>query len=152
MTDKNHELMKDKVLALYDGELSTAESKEAQAHLESCTECSQAYEKWEKTAKLFFKGIKSEASEAFVFRVMERVEALESPRKSRPWVITLRWLAPAVGVLGILSLVMGQVEQTVSVENLLLNNVDASSPSALLFANKPAATDEALGLIMEGNI
>jgi anti-sigma factor RsiW len=153
MMSKNHEVMKNKMFALYDGELAEAERKEAEAHLASCPECRSSYEQWQKTAKAFFKPVPAESSDFFVSQVMNRIKALEKPRQIKPWVIKVRWLVPAtVAALGLLLFMTGPFEQTVSVENLLLGGEEANSPAQFFLASKPAAPDEVFGLIMEGKI
>ena len=128
----NHDAMKNMLFALYDGELAVADRREAEAHLAGCADCRQASVRWQRTARALFRAPDIHASDAFVRRVMGRIDALEEPRRAAPWIATLRWLAPAVSLAGLL-LVIGPMERAVSVETLLLGE----------------ETDDALGFIME---
>ncbi len=145
----NHQTLKDKMFALYDGELSGKELQEAQAHLASCQECGRAYAQWQRTAKTFFRVPEVEESEAFVHRVMERLEALNEPKPSRAWVtwsFPSRWFVPAMAVALLFILALGGVvapnPSPVSLETLLLSGEEE---------NVLPTTDQLFGFIMEDN-
>ncbi len=118
MTDHAH--IKEKIFALYDGELVGEARLEAETHLKECAECQALFEGWSKTAKTLFREPQPLESEFFVRRVMEQVDRLNAPApppmRRRYY---LRWLVPAIS-LATLFLVMRQpIQQPVSVETLL---------------------------------
>ena len=94
-----HEMIQQKLLALYDGPLSEQERKLVEGHLAQCPECRKAIAQWKAVAvRLFPPQTFSEAAEDFfVSKVMDRVRSstLEAGRSAWGWV--LRWALPLVG-------------------------------------------------------
>ena len=103
---------------------------------------------WPRIARALFRSPDVQVSEAFVHRLMARIEALERPRCAAPWSAAIRWLVPAAGLAGLL-LVVGPVERAISVEALLLAEEQENAPAQYVLASEPPTTDEALGSIVE---
>jgi anti-sigma factor RsiW len=148
MTDsQKHEQIKTNLFALYDGELPETERREAAAHLEGCPACRGEYQRWSAAAALFFRPSQPQASEAFVRRVMARVEA-----EARPGLLSglfaWRWLAPAVGA-GLAALALTVLvpadESPISTETLLL----ASAVENGEVVQESPSADEMLGFTLE---
>ena len=146
----DHKTLKERLFALYDGELEAAEREKMRSHLDGCLECRELYERWTKTAKVFFKAPKSGTSEFFVQRVMDRIHTLEAPKHRAPgWNVSLQWLVPAVGGLALLFLaVVLPAPQTVSIDAMLFQ--EASGRPLLAFSDDALSTDETLQFVMEG--
>ena len=145
----HHEVLKEKVFALYDGELAGDARQEAEAHLKSCSECRAMVERWMTTATVFFKESRPMASEFFVQCVMDRIKLLERPRRMVWPALEWRWLVPAFGVAaGVLFLILQLRQQPLSIETLLLG--DTQGPTASVLSNKTPTADELLGFVMEG--
>ena len=102
----DHEVMKERILALYDEELAGDARREAENHLSGCAECRRSYEQWQRMAKGLFRDPQVQPSELFVSRVMERIDALERPRHAVPWTIRLRWAVPAMALASLILLVL----------------------------------------------
>ena len=144
MTD--HAQMKEKLFALYDGELEGPAKVEAEGHLNECAQCRTLFEGWSKTAKMLFPEPEPLESEFFVRRVMERVNALDALRPvSRKHY--LRWLVPALGLATLFLVLRQPVQEPLSVEMLLLS--DVSGPASWVFSNAKPTADEILGFAME---
>jgi anti-sigma factor RsiW len=146
----DHEMIKDKIFELYDGELAGGKRQEALAHLNGCQECRELYQGWAKTAKVFFKAPAAQSSEYFVHRVMERVHELETPKPTVRWGLfprPLGWFVPAVGLAVALMAVMPPLPQEVPVDLLWQ---DTGSHSSWAFSSHSPTTDETLQLVMEG--
>lgn len=94
----NHETIREKVYALYDGELPPVEQEEIRAHLQACLECRQLHGRWEKITRLFFHLAEPPASEAFVTRVMANLPARKAQGAPNGWAIFTRWAFPALGL------------------------------------------------------
>jgi len=143
--------MKDRILALYDGELDEATGREVRAHLTDCPECRELYEGWEKTAKLMFAAPKPAASEFFVQSVMNRIHELAEPkRESRlRWNISLEWLVPAVGLalLFLAVLPFPSSSGVLTMETFLLQ--DTGGPSAIFLSGSAPTVDDTLQFVME---
>jgi anti-sigma factor RsiW len=125
MPDHNmHEQIKEKLFAFYDGELPETERREVAAHLEVCPACRDEQRRWSAAAALFFRPSQPQASEAFVRRVMTRVEAEAHPSPFSG-LFAWRWLAPAMGA-GLaalaLTLFVPRDDAPISTETLLLAN------------------------------
>jgi anti-sigma factor RsiW len=109
-----HEELKENVFLLHDGELPAAERPATEAHLRGCAECRAALEEWKAAARALFPAPDVRPSEAFVARVMARLEdegkglfgtlraALSprrlAPRPSRRW--RSSWRRPSGGPRG----------------------------------------------------
>ncbi len=146
----DHAAMKDKVFALYDGELGQEARQEVEAHLKGCLECRAMYERWRTTARAFFKEPRPVPSEFFVQRVMDRIELWERPLPAPGPYARLRWLVPALGLAAVLFAMMrpAQTQQPVSVEMLLLEGTPG--PASWVLSNATPNTDQMLGFAMEG--
>ena len=154
----NHEILKDKLFVLYDGELSGEDRRLIENHLAGCADCSRTHAQWQRTAKAFFRVPQVEVSEAFVQRVMDRIKEdikeKESPLREVPipWTVRIRWMVPALGLACVLLLVLGVLgpaQDPVSIEALLLGNGQESAESRFVLASDSSGADRALGLIME---
>ena len=148
----DHELMKERVLALYDGELTGDVRREAENHLAGCAECRRSYEQWRSMAKGLFRDPQVQPSELFVSWVMERIDALERFRHAVPWTIRLRWAVPAMALASLLLLVLGPAQRSVSIEALLLADAQESGVTQLVLASRQPAADEVDGSIMEAQL
>ncbi len=146
----DHEKLKDKLFALYDGELTGPGREEIERHLADCRECRQIYAQWQRTAKVLFRPSDIVPSEGFVRRVMARIEALEQPQAAPSWRANLRWFAPALGAAALLLFAMGSMQQTVSVEALLLEDGRDNISTEVVLACEPPTTDQIFDFIMEG--
>jgi anti-sigma factor RsiW len=142
-----HEQTKNKLFAFYDGELPVAERREVAAHLEICPACREEHRRWSAAAALFFRPSQPQASEAFVRRVMARVEAEAHPSPFSG-LFAWRWLAPAVGAgLAALALtvLVPRDDSPISTETLLL----ASAVENGGVAQELPSADEMLGFTLE---
>lgn len=144
----DHSTMKDKLYALYDGELDAAERREVETHMAGCTGCRQFYERWAKTAQACFKAPKVSVSEFFVTSVMNRIHALEVPRPAFRWGLQLGWLVPALGVAIVLLALMLPAPEVVTMDALL--SQETGSRTSWLFSNHAPSSDETLQFVMEG--
>jgi anti-sigma factor RsiW len=95
----NHELIQQKLMALYDGPLTEKERKLVESHLGKCPACRRAIAEWKVVSRgLFASPTFSEASEDFfVAKVMDRVRSSTPEKVQSPWSLTFRWLVPLVG-------------------------------------------------------
>lgn len=86
---------------------------------------------WKKISRALFTTPKPERSEAFVRRVLARVEELEAPQGT---IWSLRWLAPAAAfaAAAVLLALSGLSPEPVSAEALLLQDSYAETPSSAL--------------------
>lgn len=147
-----HERMKEKVFALYDGELSEAERQAVQQHLEACPDCRETYNRWVKIAGTFLRAPELPASEALVRRVMERVEVIHQPIGIWPQSVVFRWLVPVLGVGMAASLLMVTLPRSnvpVSTETLLMVNGTESVSSEWMFLREAPGEDDVLGFALE---
>ncbi len=142
----DHEAMKTEIFALYDGALTGSARQAAERHLHACAECQALLARWTQTARAAFAVDTLAPSEAFVRGVMDRIERQEQTRRARRWTVTLRWMAPALALAGVLAAVFGPTKDTVSLDALLL--ADARG-SAWALAAQPTTVDDVLGLVME---
>ena len=146
MTD--HAQIKEKLFALYDGELKGPAKVEAETHLNECAECRTLFEGWSKTAKTLFPEPQPLESEFFVRRVMEGIEAQNTPAsppiRRRYY---LRWLVPALTAATLFLVIQQSLQQSVSVESLLLS--DLSGPSSWVLSNTRPTADQVLDFVME---
>ena len=142
----DHKAMKDKIFALYDGELEGASRQEAEAHLAACAECRRTYENWTKTAKILFKAPSPAPSEFFVQSVMNRIRDLEAPKPAREWRISLPWLVPALGFAFMFVLAVVPSPQFFTLDNWLIQD------SSMAFSNSAPNADETLQWVMEESL
>jgi anti-sigma factor RsiW len=94
-----HEMIQQKLFALYDGPLTEQERKLVEGHLAQCPECRKAIAQWKAvSARLFPAHTFSEAAEDFfVAKVMDRVRSSSMEAGRALWGLTLRWVLPLVG-------------------------------------------------------
>ena len=147
---RGHEAMKDQLFALYDGELTGATRRTVEAHLAGCSACRHTYTQWQHTASTFFPASQIQVPDAFVRRLMERLDVLERPRRAPPWMVAIRWLVPAVGFAGVMLVAMASSPHPFSIENLLLAGGRETVSAQLVLASEPPTTEEVLGVLMEG--
>lgn len=95
----NHELIQQKLFALYDGPLTEKERKLVEGHMAQCPGCRKAIAQWKAlSVRLFPPQTFSEAAEDFfVAKVMDRVRSSVPEKRQSLWSLTLRWLVPLVG-------------------------------------------------------
>ncbi len=155
-----HKTIKEKLFALYDGELDPAARKEVEAHLSGCPECRELHGRWAKTAKVLFSSPAAKnspqdesagllADEFFVKSVMSRIRERQAPKPAISRDIYLRWLVPAIGLALMLLAVLPPAPQVVSMDTWLFQ--DAGSRSSWLFSNNALSADETLQFVMEGS-
>ena len=147
----NHAAMKEKVFALYDGELDPSARQEVEAHCGECLECRAMQQHWKAAAGVFFREPPPLSSEFFVQRVMDRIELWERPLPAARRNAPLRWLVPALGLaagLFVLLLWPMQAQQPVSVEMLLLEGTPG--PTSWVLSNETPTADQMLGFTLEG--
>lgn len=95
----NHEMIQQKLLALFDGPLTEKERQLVEGHLAECAACRRAVAEWKVVSRsLFSSPTFSEASEDFfVTKVMDRVRSAAPLSGFALWRPTLKWLVPLVG-------------------------------------------------------
>ena len=146
----DHDEARERIYACRDPELPDAERRALQAHLEACSDCRGALRRWERIAGGLFRAAPAADAEAFVRRVMARLE----PEPALPWLAAWRlaaWRLPALG-LGFAALVFALAVgrgETVSTGDLLLADGHESPPAELTLGPKSAETDELLGFVLE---
>jgi anti-sigma factor RsiW len=96
----NHEMIQEKLFALYDGPLTEQERKVVETHLSQCPDCRRAVAEWKALSKrLFPKVAFSEASEdLFTLSVLRKLETYQAPVSLFDRGFLLRWGLPALGV------------------------------------------------------
>lgn len=94
-----HEMIQQKLLALYDGPLTEQERKLVEVHLAQCAGCRKAVAQWKAVSvRLFPAQTFSEASEDFfVAKVMDRIRSTSLEAGKFAWGMLLRWAFPLVG-------------------------------------------------------
>ena len=145
----DHDTINERLMEWHDGALPAEVRREVEAHVAGCAECLAAATQWQRTARALFQAPDVQTSEAFVQRVMERIAALEISRQAIPWAARIRWLAPAVGLAGLLLLMLGPSDHPVSIETLLLTSGRDSAPTQLALASEPPTTDEVFNVLLE---
>ena len=143
---KNLSMIQEKLSEFYDGEASEAERLEIEAHLKSCRECTVFYENWKAIASRLFERRDPDHSEAFVQKLMERLEKME--KKSGWKLVPVQWFTPVIGVAAALLLFLTPSFEPVSTETVLMNGAfDGVSERA--FADVSTKTDDVIGFITE---
>lgn len=96
----NHEMIQEKLFALYDGPLTEQERKVVETHLSQCPDCRRAVAEWKALSKrLFPKVAFSEASEdLFTLSVLRKLETYQAPVSLFDRGFLLRWGLPALGL------------------------------------------------------
>ena len=99
----NHDLIQEKLFALYDGPLTEKERKVVEVHLSQCPDCRRALAEWKALSRrLFPKVAFSEASEDFfALDVLKRLETYEAPTPFLDRRFLLRWALPAFGIAAV---------------------------------------------------
>jgi anti-sigma factor RsiW len=152
---QNHEQIRQRIFAYLDGELSEAEYRTIQTHLEGCPDCRAATARWATLARTFFRPLTPppSSSDLFVRRVMAKVEAERSERLS-VWEGAWRWLVPALGVgVAALALVVttprDKSSPPVSIDALLLaSRADNGAFNEMMQQDSPD-TETVLSLALE---
>ena len=147
----DHQAVHEQLFAFYDGELAGEPRRAVEDHLLECGECRSLLAQWERVAGMLFQAPAVSPSEAFIERVMYRIamphrKPLYWPR----WMVERRWLTPAIGLAAMVFVIArGPLQQTVSIENLLLSN--GREPVALqqVLREESPSADDVLGLLME---
>jgi anti-sigma factor RsiW len=149
----DHKAVKERLFALYDGELDASARQEAESHLAGCLECRELYQSWAKTARVLFPSPKIQPSEFFVHRVMDQIYALEAPRRRLSWGLSLPWIVPAVGIAAMI--LLAPVPPPMSLAPLstatMLTGDRMDTDSQWMLSNKQMRNDEVLGFVMEGS-
>lgn len=126
----NHELIQQKLFALYDGPLTEQERKLVEVHLAQCAECRKAISQWKAiSARLFPAQTFSEVAEdAFVAKVMGRVRS--AGEKAESWgTLFFRWLVPLAGSAVVAGWVFFSVLSDSSIFSSNSNNLEAAFSS-----------------------
>ncbi len=145
----NHTTMQANVSALYDGELSAQERRVVLTHLKTCAACRQLHHASARlTATLFWRA-EAPPSDALVQRVMDRIAEVPAMRRSWWPVIDVGWLVPALGLAVSLLVLVGPIQQAVSVEALLLADGRESLATPGISSVDVAAADDVFGVVME---
>ncbi len=144
----NHESLREKIFALYDGELDAKGEAEAKAHLNACEECAALYKRWQNVSKAFFNAPKPETSEFFVRQVMNKIKVSEKPEPVLGRNILWRVLVPVFGVSLIFLMQMGPVEYPASMEAMMMGNTPENGVSKI-FSQNTLTLDDTLTMIME---
>lgn len=140
--------MKDKLFALYDGELDQASRWEVEAHMEGCQECRELHQRWTQTSKILFKASKPASSEFFVRSVMNRIHELETPKPAFRWNITIPWLIPAAGLLLMILTIMPVAPEAMTMDAFLMQQTSGHLSWAL--SHTAPSADDTLQFVMEG--
>ena len=72
-----HPISHNTLFAWYDGQLQDLDRQEVEQHVARCSECQRTYARWQQTARRCFPPPRTEVSDAFVDRLMIRIERLE---------------------------------------------------------------------------
>lgn len=96
----NHELIQEKLFALYDGPLTEQERKVVEGHLAQCPDCRRALAEWKALSKRIFPRVAfSEASEdLFALSVLRQLEPYQAPVPFLDRGFLLHWGLPALGM------------------------------------------------------
>ena len=142
----NHDLIKNDLSALCDGELSASRRGEVEAHLLTCAECRSFYENWKAVSTaLFARRPEPASSDFFVRQVMDKIE-IPAVCPQKTW-IPVQWFAPSVGIAAMLLLALVPSQTVSSAELLFVNGEDAQSQWMLSGASPKS--DEVLSFILE---
>ena len=95
----SHDQLREKLWALYDGELSIPERRELEHHLEDCEECLLTLSQWQRTSAALFPKAESPklSGELFTQKVMAQVRSLPQPKKLSWWRGFLPWMTSLLG-------------------------------------------------------
>lgn len=100
-------------------------------------------EDWQRIAKAFFKAPSPAADEAFVARVMGRIEAEEG--RTEP----LGWLKPALSLAFAAATAVMAFSWTMNPEAQASGELLSMASAGLLYAQTPVSADELLGVSLE---
>ncbi|HVZ79246.1 MAG TPA: zf-HC2 domain-containing protein [bacterium] len=100
----NHEMIQEKLFALYDGPLTEQERKVVEGHLSQCRQCRRALAEWKALSQRLFPKIAfSEASEdIFTLGVLRQLEPYRPAEVfwTRP---LFKWAVPALGAAALIA-------------------------------------------------
>ena len=92
-----HEVIKEILLSLGDGELDQTETELITSHMNDCAECRAVFKRWELIRSAFSAVSMPEPFEEFINQTMNRIAALEKPvHEPREWALP-RWLLLLIG-------------------------------------------------------
>lgn len=139
----NHELIQQKLMALYDGPLTEKERKLVEGHLAQCAECRKAVAQWKSiSVRLFPAQTISEAAEDyFVAKVMDRIRTTAQEKSLSPMALIFRWLVPLVGS----AVVAGWVFFSVLPDSVASSN---NSVAAAFSYDSPGTSQNGNGIIL----
>lgn len=143
----NHEQLRDALSALHDGELGAEDRKEILAHLERCSDCREAHQRWQRISGTFFRAPQKPSraeTEFFVQKAMERLESEESRTSAgwRRWVED-RLMLPVLGLglaLVLLSILIMRPESVAPPDALLLVDAQYHAVGELVLPPDPSKT------------
>jgi anti-sigma factor RsiW len=150
----DHNQLKEKLTGFYDGELTPEERSAVSAHLGECSSCQAEVNQWKKLSATFFQTNPRRPSEAFVQKVMTRINSSPSANSQelKPWSFLMsRWAFPAtvgLALAGFLFLTLMPVEERITSTDVLeLSTVATNIPSELL-SSQPTESHETLRYIV----
>lgn len=147
----DHAAMQHQLFAFYDGELTGAARRAVEDHLLDCAECRGLITQWKHITGALFQAPTVSPSDVFVQRIMRRIMT-PRPRAFRfsHWLLQGGWLIPTVGLAAmLLMMIRGPLQQTVSIESLLLSDGHESSVLQQVLTGEDSSDDDILGLLME---
>ncbi|MBI3996966.1 MAG: zf-HC2 domain-containing protein [Candidatus Omnitrophica bacterium] len=147
----DHTAIHAQLFAFYDGELTGASRRAVEDHLLDCAECRALIAQWKHVTGALFQSPTVSPSDVFVQRVMRRIMT-PRPRAFRlsHWLLQGGWLIPTAGLAVMLFvMIRGPLQQTVSIESLLLSDGHESSVLQQVLTGDGSSDDDVLGLLME---
>lgn len=159
----DHEEIRERLFELYDGELRPEERALLEAHLKACPDCCRAHESWGRIAGALFAAPEPPISEAFVGKVMARLDAgaasaglAAGPGLGRgplAWLGSYRpWSAPAYGLglaAALLAISLARRAEPVLPEDLLLAGAREDAAVEWLLRAAGPGPEEWLGSVLE---
>ncbi len=147
-----HELWRDKVLALLDGELPEKDRSGVEEHISSCSDCADLRAASQAVSRLLKAEAEPASSETFVRSVMRALpHAKAQPEPSMGLGELLRWATPAfaLGVSAFLMIAEPGTSDPLATDDLLLTGV--SEETTLLGALEDRAPDfeDLIGISVE---
>jgi len=140
-----HEMIQQKLFALYDGPLTEQERKLVESHLAQCAECRRAIAQWKAvSARLFPVHTFSEAAEdAFVAKVMGRVRS--AGEKVESWTtLFFRWMVPLAGS----AVVAGWVFFSVLSDSSSFSSTSSSNVEAAFSSDSSYSSGSGNGIVL----
>ena len=147
----DHYAIQAQLFAYYDEELTSAEQRTVEAHLLNCAECRALIAQWKRVSGALFQPPTVSLSDVFVERIMQRIiTPRRRPFRLSQWLLQGGWLIPTMGIaVMLLVMVRGPLQQTVSIESLLLSNGHESSMFQQALTGEGSSDDDVLSLLME---